>query len=84
MLQVNIYRSALIRTKLPCPKKFLVTRLKMALSIRDYKTVKAAQVTHNQGDVGYGASKDIQCSCMSLVSLSWTFLNLLLYGVNLT
>ena len=27
VLQVNVYRSTLIRRKLPCPKKFLVTRL---------------------------------------------------------
>ena len=27
VLQVNVYHSALIRRKLPCPKKFLVTRL---------------------------------------------------------
>ena len=33
MLQVNIYRSALIRTKLPCPKKFLVTCLPNPLQI---------------------------------------------------
>ena len=32
VLQVNVYRSALIRRKVPCPKKFLVTCLKNNLN----------------------------------------------------
>ena len=43
----------------------------MALSSRDYTIIKVVQETHHQGDVRYGASRGIQCSCMSLVSVSW-------------
>ena len=45
----------------------------MALSIRDYIIIKVVQVTHHQGDVRYGTSRGIQCSCMSLMSFTWTF-----------
>ena len=43
----------------------------MALSSRDYSTIiKAVQATHQQGDVRYGTSRDIQCSCLvSLISV---------------
>ena len=36
VLQVNVYRSALIPRTLPCPKKFLVTRLYLHLLIQTY------------------------------------------------
>ena len=47
---------------------------KMASSIRDYTIVRIVQVTHHQGNVNvsYSASRGIQCSCMSLISGSWT------------
>ena len=47
---------------------------KMASSIRDYTIVRIVQVTHHQGNVSvsYSASRGIQCSCMSLISGSWT------------
>ena len=44
----------------------------MALSVRDYTIIKVVQATHHQGDVRYGASRGIQCLCMSLISVSWT------------
>ena len=44
----------------------------MELSMRDYTIIKVVQPTHHQGDVRYGTSRGIQCSCMSLISLSWT------------
>ena len=44
----------------------------MSVSIRDYTLINVVQVSHHQGDVRYGASRSIQCSCMSLISVSWT------------
>ena len=44
----------------------------MSLSIRDYTLIKVVQASHHQGDVKYGVSRGIQCSCMSLISVSWT------------
>ena len=44
----------------------------MALSVRDYTIIKVVQATHHQGEVRYGASRGIQCLCMSLISVSWT------------
>ena len=44
----------------------------MVLSIRDCTIIKIAQATHHQGDVRYGTSRGIQCSCMSLMSITWT------------
>ena len=44
----------------------------MALSIRDYTIIKVVQATHHQCDVRYGGTRGIQCSCMSLMPLSWT------------
>ena len=38
----------------------------MSLSIRDYAPMKVVQGSHYQGDVRYGGSRGIQCSCMSL------------------
>ena len=46
----------------------------MLLSIRDYTIIKVVQDSHHQGDVRYGASRGIQCSCMLLISVSWTLL----------
>ena len=43
----------------------------MALSIRDYTIIKVVQATHNQGDVRYGINRGIQCSCMSLMPITW-------------
>ena len=43
----------------------------MALSIRDYTIIKVVQASHHQGDIRYGASRGIQCSCMSFMSVSW-------------
>ena len=45
---------------------------KMALNNFDTKIMKVVQATHNRGDVRCGMSRDIQCSCMSLMSVSWT------------
>ena len=43
----------------------------MALSIRDYTIIKVVQASHHQGDIRYGESRGIQCSCMSFMSVSW-------------
>ena len=40
--------------------------------MRDYTIIKVVQATHHQGDVRYGTSRGIQCSCLSLISLTWT------------
>ena len=32
------------------------------------------QATHHQGDICYGTTTGIQCSCMSLMSISWRIL----------
>ena len=45
----------------------------MALKIRDYTIIKVVQVTHHQGDVRYGTSRGRKYSCMSLISITWTF-----------
>ena len=34
--------------------------------------MKIVQAAHHQGHIRYGASRSIQCSCMSLISVSWT------------
>ena len=44
----------------------------MALSNFDTKIMKVIQATHHQGDIRYGMSWDIQCSCMSLMSVCST------------
>ena len=44
----------------------------MALSIRDYTIIKVVQATHHQDDVRYSISRGIQCSYMSLMSVTWT------------
>ena len=44
----------------------------MSLSIRDYTIIKVVQASHYQGDVKYGASRGIQCSCILLISVCWT------------
>ena len=43
----------------------------MALSVRDYTIIKVVQATHHQGDVRYGASRFVQSSYISLISMSW-------------
>ena len=43
----------------------------MAVSIRDYTIIKVVQDSHHQGDIRYGESRGIQCSCMSFMSVSW-------------
>ena len=43
-----------------------------SLSIRDYTFIKEVQASHHQDDVRYGVSKGIQCSCKSLILVSWT------------
>ena len=44
----------------------------MTLSIRDYTIIKVVQFTHHQSDLRDGISKGIQCSCMSLMYVTWT------------
>ena len=44
----------------------------MALSIRNYSIIKAVKAAQHQGDVRYGTSRGMQCSCMSLMSVTWT------------
>ena len=56
-------------TKLNIKQKFFLKV--MALNIRDYTIIKGVQTTHNEGDVRYGWYRSIQCSCLSLLSLSW-------------
>ena len=34
--------------------------------------MKIVQVTCHQGDIRYGMSRGIQCSCMSFISVCWT------------
>ena len=43
----------------------------MASSIRNYTIIRVVQGTHHQDEVRYGTSRGIQCSCMSLISVSW-------------
>ena len=47
----------------------------MSLSIRDCTIIKLVQASHHQCDVRYGTSMCIQCSCISLISVSWKFVN---------
>ena len=44
----------------------------MTLSIKYYSIAGIVQATHHQDDVRYGTSSVIQCSCMSLIFVSWT------------
>ena len=41
-------------------------------AVNDFQIIKVVQASHHQGDVRYGNSRGIQCSCMSLMSVSWT------------
>ena len=43
----------------------------MALRVRNYTFIKVVQATHHQGDVRYGTSSGIHCSCMPLISVTW-------------
>ena len=36
---------------------------------------KKVRATHYQGDLRYGATAGIQCSCISLMSVSWNTLH---------
>ena len=45
---------------------------KMALRHFDTRIMKVLQTTHDSGDIRYGISKGMQCSCMSLMSVCWT------------
>ena len=40
---------------------------------KGYTIIKVVQATHHQGDIRYGSSWGIQYSCMSLMSITWTF-----------
>ena len=46
----------------------------MALSSFDTRIIKVLQASHHQGDIRYVMSRGVQCSCMSLMSVSWTLL----------
>ena len=37
--------------------------------------MKVFQVTHHQGDIKCGMLRGIQCSCMSFISVCWTFMS---------
>ena len=43
---------------------------KMTLRNFDILIINVAQATHHEGDTGM--SRDIQCSCMSIMSVCWT------------
>ena len=45
---------------------------KMALRHFDTRIMKVVQATHDDGDIRYGISRGMQCSCMSLMSVCWT------------
>ena len=47
---------------------------KMAWSNFDFDTriMNVIQTTHHPGDIRYGMPRDIECSCMSLISVCWT------------
>ena len=44
----------------------------MAIGNFDTRIMKVVQATPHQGDIRYGMSKGMQCSCMSLMSVCWT------------
>ena len=44
----------------------------MAIGNFDTRIMKVVQATSHQGDIRYGMSKGMQCSCMSLMSVCWT------------
>ena len=44
--------------------------------IGNFKIVIVVQASHHQADARYGASWEIQCSCMSLMSINWTLFKL--------
>ena len=46
----------------------------MALRSFDTMIIKVLQASHHQGDIRYVMSRGVQCSCMSLMSVSWTLL----------
>ena len=40
--------------------------------LRSSRATEIVQVTHHQGDLRYGTTASIQCSCMSLMSMCWS------------
>ena len=46
----------------------------MTLIMRDYTIMKVVQATHHKGDVTCSTCRGMQCSCMSLISVSWALL----------
>lgn len=55
-----------------------------ALSIRDYTIIEAVQATYHQSDIKYSTSRSIQCSCMSLISVSLMLFESPVHEINLT
>ena len=48
--------------------------------LRSGRATKIVQATHHQGDLRYGATAGIQCSCMSLMSVCWsTFISVTMW-----
>ena len=48
--------------------------------LRSGRATKIVQATHHQGDLRYGATAGIQCSCMSLMSVCWsTFISITIW-----
>ena len=41
------------------------------MNARRQKIVNIVQATHHQEDRRYGATAGIQCSCMSIMAVSW-------------
>ena len=48
------------------------TLWKTTLNNFDIRIIKVGYATHHQGDIRYGMSRGIHCSCMSLMSIFWT------------
>ena len=47
---------------------------------RSGKATEIVQTTHHQGNLRYGATTGIQCSCMSLMSVRWsTFISVTMW-----
>lgn len=42
--------------------------------MKEFTIIKVVQVTHDQSDARYGAPSGMQCSCMSLISVTWTLI----------
>ena len=59
------------RKKITAKHKSKVFLKMMVLSIIDYTIINVVQASHHQGDVRYGTSWGMQCSCISLISVNW-------------